>query len=326
MTGMDTPGPVVFFGTPQFAVPSLEALADSGFRPALVVSQPSRPVGRGRRIQVPPVVERAQELGLHTEQVEKVRSTAFLDRLEALSPWIGVVVAFGQIFPKRLLEIPTAGCLNVHASLLPRYRGAAPIQAAIQAGDSVTGVTTQQMASKLDSGPIFLERQVSIGATETAPELAIRLAEAGAELLLETLEAIASRTIEAHPQDESDASWAPRLEKEDSEVDWSLSAGSLYNKFRALQPWPGLRARFDDEDIKLLDCRPATKEEGDGTGMTQDLRPGTISSVSPCLEVVCGDGEVLILERVQRPSRRPLTGVEFANGERLSVGDRFGGP
>ena len=319
---MDSPGPLVFFGTPEFAVPSLERLAASRYRPSLVVSQPSRPSGRGRKLHAPPVARRAAKLGLSCVQIGRVRSEGFLERMEALAPWVGVVVAFGQIFPRRLLEIPAEGCINVHGSLLPKYRGAAPIQAAIAAGDVVTGVTTQRMAKAVDSGPIFLERQIEIGADETAPELAARLATAGADLLLETLEGIAEGAIAAQAQDETEVSVAPRLEKKEGEVDWNLSVASIYNRYRAYQPWPGLSSVFRGEAVKIVECHPSSRTTGVVDAIERS--PGTVLSSSPELQVVCGDGGVLVLDRLQRPSRRALSGLDFANGEHVEIGDRFG--
>ncbi|MCP4203533.1 MAG: methionyl-tRNA formyltransferase [bacterium] len=316
---MTAPGPVVFFGTPRFAVPCLEVLADSEFRPDLVVSQPSRPAGRGRALRMPPVATQAAELDLYCEQVAKVRSEAFLERLEALRPWIAVVVAFGQIFPRRLLEIPEEGCVNVHASLLPRYRGAAPIQAAIAAGETVTGVTTMRMEKGLDSGPILLEREVEIGDRDMSPDLAAVLSTAGAELLLETLRGLASATLVASPQDEGEVTWAPRLEKSDGYVDWTLPASVLYNRYRAFTPWPGMTASFREEPVKIVECAL-------GEMVASGAEPGTVAERASSLQVVCGDGRALELVSLQRPGRRALSALEFANGERVEVGDRFEAP
>ncbi len=326
---MESPGPVVFFGTPQFAVPSLERLAASEFRPALVVSQPSRRVGRGQRVQSPPIAIRADELGLYCEQVDRVGDNVFLERLETLESWIGVVVAFGQIFPDRLLELPAEGCVNVHASLLPRYRGAAPIQAAIAAGDTITGVTTMRMARDLDSGPILLEREVDIGPRETSVELSPRLAEAGAELLVETLRGLAAGSLEASPQDASEVTWAPRLEKADGTVDWSLPAVVLYNRYRAYSPWPGLTTSFHGKSVKIVSC--GLIESGGDSKIVSEIEPsrlgpGTVVARSPELRVLCGDGRLLELSALKKPGRRELSGLEFANGERLAIGDRFGSP
>ncbi len=322
---MSALGPVVFFGTPQFAVPCLEKLAGSEFCPDLVVSQPSRPAGRGREVRMPPVAERAGALNLYCEQVSSVRSAAFLERLEALEPWVAVVVAFGQIFPERLLEIPVEGCVNVHASLLPRYRGAAPIQAAIASGDSVTGVTTMRMEAGLDSGPILLEREVGIGDHDMSADVAAALATAGAELLLETLHGLASEALVAQPQDEREVTWAPRLEKSDGHVDWRLSARVLYDRYRAYTPWPGMTTSFRGAPIKILGCAPGKQDE-EGGEEASDAEPGTVVARSSGLHVACGDGRILDLTSLQRPGRKALSGSDFANGERVEVGDRFGAP
>ena len=192
---MESRGPIVFFGTPSFAVPTLEALCEAGQAPALVVSQPARAVGRGRRVTEPPLAHRARELDLEVTLVESVKDDDFQSRLRELEPWVGVVVAFGQIFPPALLELPARGCVNLHASLLPRYRGAAPIQAAIAAGDSTTGVTTMRMAAGLDTGPVLLQEELEIGERETAPELSQRLSVAGAAIVVRTLRGLADGTI-----------------------------------------------------------------------------------------------------------------------------------
>ena len=204
----------VFFGTPEFAVPALRALAASEFRPVLVVSQPSRPAKRGQRMTEPPVVVAARDLGIPFAQVEKVRDPAFLARLAELAPGVAVVVAFGQLFPRALLDLPRLGCINLHASLLPRWRGAAPIQAAIAAGDTLTGVTTMKMEEGLDSGPTLLTAELAIGRRETAGELSRRLADLGAPLLVETLRGVAAGTLVARSQDESRVTLAAKIRKE----------------------------------------------------------------------------------------------------------------
>ena len=202
----------VFFGTPDFAVPTLAAMVDAGYRPRCVVTQPSRPAGRGRRIQPPPVAEWAQQHGLEVLQPKTVRAPAFLDALTAIAPDVAVVVAFGQIFRTPLLTLPAHGCINVHASLLPRWRGAAPIQAAIAHGDRHTGITTMQMGRGLDSGPMLQRATIEIGPDETAPELSKRLATLGGEVLVATLKALERGQLDAQPQDEgcSDPRAAPR--------------------------------------------------------------------------------------------------------------------
>ncbi len=310
-------GPVVFFGTPDFAVPTLEALAESRFRPALVVSQPSRPAGRGRRLVRPPAARRARELALPCRQVRSVRRKAFAAGLAEIDPWVFVVVAFGQILPQRLLDVPKLGSINVHASLLPRYRGAAPIQAAIAAGDRVTGVTTMLMDAGLDTGPTLARREIPIGPDELAPELSTRLAGAGAELLIETLEGLASATLQPQPQDGAQASVAPRLSRADGEVSWELTARQIYDRFRAHQPWPGTRTEFRGETVTIDGCRPSVATHPEAAS-------GTVLETSPELAVACGRGTVLVLGALQRPGRRSLAATDFVNGERVVAGDRFG--
>ena len=253
--------PLVFFGTPEFAVPTLAALAATELRPALVVSQPSRPSGRGKRLTEPPVVVAARELGIPFEQVEKVKDPAFLARLGALEPGIAVVVAFGQIFPRALLELPRRGCVNLHASLLPRWRGAAPIQAAIRAGDAETGVTTMVMEAGLDSGPMLLERRTPIGDVETAPELSARLAFLGADLVVETLQALERGELAPRPQDASGVTIAPKVTKEEARTRWDLPALEIDRAVRAFQPWPGVELSFAGESVKLISARALSEPE-----------------------------------------------------------------
>ncbi|MEM8934165.1 MAG: methionyl-tRNA formyltransferase [Acidobacteriota bacterium] len=312
---------VIFFGTPALAVPTLDALCGhEDLRPLLVVSQPSRPVGRGRRLQAPPVVEAAERHGIEVAQPEKVKAPEFLDRLRALEPDVAVVVAFGQIFTRKLLALPEHGCINVHASLLPKYRGAAPIQAAIANGDAETGVTTMRMTRGLDTGPMLLERRIPIDPDETSAQLGPRLATLGAELLIETLRRLEAGTLEDRPQDAYDASYASRLDKSFGEVDWSRPAAEIYNRWRAVQPWPGLHSTLLDKPVKLTAVRPVPSDGSDGT-------PGTVLGVvDGSLEVVCGDGTMLGVERLQRPGKRAVSATDFANGERLAEGVVFGDP
>jgi methionyl-tRNA formyltransferase len=262
------------------------------------------------------VAQRAGELKLEVVQVERVREPEFLSRIEAVRPWAAVVVAFGQIFPSRLLAIPAVGCINLHASLLPAFRGAAPIQAAIAAGRTVTGVTSMRMEEGLDSGPILLQREVVIEPGETAPELSRRLATIGSGLTVETLSGLAAGTVEPQEQAASAATYAPKLKKEDGWIDWSMKAEEIYNRWRAYLSWPGLSSSLHGRPLKVLDCRPAE-------GETSALSPGTLSAVAPELRVVCGGGTVLVVRAVQRPGRRAVEAGEFAHGERLVRGQAF---
>jgi methionyl-tRNA formyltransferase len=262
------------------------------------------------------VAQRADELGLEVVPVERVREPEFLSRIEAVRPWAAVVVAFGQIFPSRLLETPTVGCINLHASLLPSFRGAAPIQAAIAAGKTVTGITTMRMEADLDSGPILLQQEVVIEAGETAPELSRRLATIGSVLTVETLRGLAAGTVEPQEQAASAATYAPKLKKEDGRIDWRMKAEEIYNRWRAYSSWPGLSGSLHGRPLKVVDCRPVEDE-------TSALSPGTLSAITPDLWVVCGEGTVLVVREVQRPGRRAVKAGEFAHGERLLPGQAF---
>ncbi len=309
-------GRIVFFGTPAFAVPSLAALVAAGRSPSLVVTQPARPVGRGGKVTDPPVAAWAREHGLAVAQLEKVRDPAFLEELERLQPDLAAVVAFGQIFPRRLLAIPRLGCVNVHASLLPRWRGAAPIQAAIAAGDRVTGVTTMQMVFELDAGPMLLSREVAIGTEETAEGLSSRLAEVGAELLVETVEGLERGDLAPREQEPGQVTFAGLLSREDGQIDWTLPSSRLFDRLRAYTPWPGLTAQLGGRPVKIVAARLATgSHEG---------APGTVTAIDDeALLVACGEGTALALRRLQRPGRGPVSGAELARGEHLAAGARF---
>ncbi|HEX5760813.1 MAG TPA: methionyl-tRNA formyltransferase, partial [Thermoanaerobaculia bacterium] len=281
--------------------------------------RPPRPAGRGQRLEEPPVARRARALGLPLLQPERVRAEPFLAALAALRPDAAVVVAFGQLFPRALLDLPAHGCINLHASLLPRWRGAAPIQAAIAAGDRVTGVTTMRMEEGLDTGPLLLREEVAIEADETAGELAARLARRGAELLVRTLDGLAAGTLVPRPQREEEATYAPRLTRASGRADWSLAAEALADRLRAFTPWPGLWATLRGAPVKLVAARAvaaaaAPREPFEGT---------VLGLAGGRLEVLCGGGTVLGVETLQRPGRRPLPAPAFANGERLRAGERF---
>jgi methionyl-tRNA formyltransferase len=309
----------LFFGTPDFAVPTLAAMIGAGYAPALVVSQPARPVGRKRRLRQTPVGDYAETHDLPLAQPESVRDKGFLARLDALSPDVAVVVAFGQIFRRRLLELPRLGCVNVHASILPRYRGAAPIQAAIAAGDEVTGVTTMRMDRGLDSGDMLLVDQLTIGPHETTPELAPRLARLGADLLVRTLRRLEAGELEGEPQDHGAATYAPRLEKEDGRIDWRRSAREIYNRWRAHLPWPGSTAELRGKALKILRCSPG--------GVPAEAAPGMVLGlVDGALHVACGGGTRLALEEVQAAGKKPVSARDFVNGERLEETERFALP
>ena len=226
------------------------------------------------------------------------------------------MVAFGQIFRRRLLALPRHGCLNLHTSLLPKFRGAAPIQAAIAAGETETGVTTMVMDEGLDTGPILLQEALPIGSEETAPELSLRLAERGAKLMVYTLDALERGELKPVAQPPERVSYAPRLTKADGAVDWRRPAAEIYNRLRAYTPWPGQFGTLHDKRVKLLSARPLDEP---GTG-----RPGTVLELrESVLPVVCGGGTLLALRRVQLPGKKPVAAADFANGTRLRPGDRF---
>jgi methionyl-tRNA formyltransferase len=316
MRRMPGVAPLVFFGTPEFAVPTLAALVAAGHAPARVVTQPSKPAGRGRKEQDPPVARWAREHGLPVLQPERVRDPAFLAEMREIGPAVAVVVAFGQIFPRDLLSLPRHGCINVHASLLPRWRGAAPIQAVLAAGETRTGVTTMQMEAGLDTGPMLLQDEIEIGPAETAGELSQRLAEVGAALMVRTLDRLAEGTLDARPQDDALATYAPRLTRESGRVDWTLSAREIVNRLRAYTPWPGLTAELRGEPVKLLAVEVLGEETGEEPGTCLGLRGGVLG-------VAGGGGSVLGVREAQRPGRKALRAADFANGERLQRGELF---
>jgi methionyl-tRNA formyltransferase len=296
---------LVFFGTPEFALTALRRLCEAGRAPSLVVSQPARPVGRGHKLQDPPVAAWARDAGLPVLQPEKANTRAVRRAIEAERPDVAAVIAYGEILTRQLLAVPPHGFVNVHASLLPRHRGAAPIQAAIAAGEAVTGVTTMRVEPGLDSGPILLQREIPIGRHETAAELSPRLAEAGAELLLDTLHAMEAGTLAPRPQAESEATYAPRLSRADGRADWSWTAQELYDRLRAYTPWPGLTAELAGDEIKLLRLRVADAATAQP--------PGRVLGVDGDGVIVsCGGATAVRLERVQRPGRGAVTGAEWA--------------
>lgn len=303
---------ILFMGTPEFAVPSLRALV--GEHEVLgVVTQPDRRAGRGQRVVFSPVKEVALEYGLPVFQPEKVSDPQVMAELEALGADLFVVVAFGQKIPDRLLAAPTYGCVNVHSSLLPKYRGAAPINAAILHGDDVTGVTTMYLGSGWDDGDIILQAEEPILPRETAGTLHDRLMVKGAELLLETVRHIAQGSAPRIPQDHSKASYAFKLKKEAAQVDFGRTAQKLDRLVRAMNPWPVAWAQIRGETVRIWEAEPA--EEG------QKGQPGEILSLSEQgLLVACGSG-ALFLQSMQRPGGKVLSGLDFANGLRLRVGE-----
>lgn len=298
---------------------------EAGEAPLLVISQPARPVGRGRKLRDPPVAAWAREHDLEVRQPEKVRGKAFLGELRDLDPDVAVVVAFGQIFRRRLLELPRLGCVNLHASLLPRYRGAAPIQAAIAAGERVTGVTTMLMERGLDSGPMLLQEEVPIGPDETAEELSPRLARAGAALMVRTLGGLAAGEITPREQRHELATYAPMIEKSDGVVDWNRTAEEIYNRLRAYTPWPGLVSELRAKPVKILRGRPADAPATAAHGSAPETG-AILGCAGGRMLVGCGGGTIFAVERVQLPGKKPIRALDFMNGARLRSGERFAAP
>lgn len=303
---------VVFMGTPDFAVPTLRAVSQR-HEILAVVTQPDRPKGRGRALAPPPVKTAAEQMGLTVLQPPRVRRRAVREQLQALAADVFVVAAFGQILSKRLLELPKLGCVNVHASLLPRLRGAAPIQWAIMRGEHQSGVTIMQMDEGVDTGPILLKQAVSLREDETAASLHDRLAPLGADLLVEALERLAANEIVPEHQDDGAATAAPLLTKEDAHLDWSLGAEAIARRIRGLDPWPGAFTRVDGQPIKLF--RP-TLDEACG-------EPGEVLSTDGRgILVGCG-GDSLWVGEVQLPGRRRMSAAAMLAGHPLPLGTRL---
>jgi len=309
---------IVFCGTPEFAVPSLRHLAErSEFSIDAVITQPDRPRGRGQHVSSSPVKDAALEIGLHVYQPETIKSESSQEFLKRVAPDAVVIIAYGQIIPARLLTIPRLGWLNLHASLLPRYRGAAPIHWAIANGETVTGLTTMQIDKGMDTGPTLLRREVEIGPDESSPELAARMSVLGAELIADSLLRFDRGEIFPVPQDAQNASYAPILKKEDGRIDWSQPAQQIYNRMRAFVPWPGAFTTFRQQTCNVWG-RPESR------GMAgENMQPGEIISSTKELYVVCGEGSCLRAESVQIEGRKKLSAREFANGARIVSGDRF---
>ena len=304
----------VFLGTPAFAVPTLERMLAAGHSIELVVTQPDRPKGRGNSIAMSPVKEAALRHGLEVFQPERIRRPEGVDKLRAIAPEIMVIVGYGQIIPQSILDIAPRGILNVHASLLPKYRGAAPIQWAIANGESVTGVTIMQIDAGLDTGDMLRKAEMPIGENETAIELSPRLAEVGADLLVATLADLDSLTPEK--QDNNLATMAPILKKEDGAIDWRRPAREIHNRIRGLQPWPGAFTSFRGAALHVWSSR--------FIGRTTSAAPGTLDFEQRRLYAACGDGLFLELREVQAEGRKRLPADVFANGARLAAGELLG--
>jgi methionyl-tRNA formyltransferase len=307
---------VLFWGTPEFATAPLRALLGEGFEVVAVITQPDKPVGRSRStMRASPVKEVALAESIPVLQPEKPRGDEFIAALRALEPDISVVVAYGHILPKAVIDLPPRGTLNIHASLLPALRGAAPIQAAIREGHAETGVTIMQMVPALDAGPMLLKARTPVLEDETAGELALRLSELGAMALIEALALMELGLAKPEEQDESAATYAPKLTRDSGRVDWTLSAHEVGRHVRAYDPKPGAWSRVRETEVKLFGARVAPRGTTHG--------PGEVLAIDAVgMLVACGGGAVRITA-VQPAGKRRLSPAEWANGRGVAVGDRF---
>lgn len=309
---------VVFMGTPAFAVPSLEALVNSDHEVVGVVTQPDRPKGRGQTVVPCPVKELAVDRGLSVRQPDKIKSPEFLQQLTEWQPDVIAVTAFGRILPKTILDLPSMGCVNVHGSLLPAYRGAAPVQWALIHGDTETGITTMLMDEGMDTGAVLLQRTVPIEPEDTALELGARMAQAGGALLVETLTRLAAHTVVPRVQDHSRATMAPLLKKEDGVIDWTQPATKIANRLRGLSPWPGSYT-FHHEHRLIIRKGRVDANGGLVDGSVQ--RPGTILAVGPTsFWVETGEGRIEVLE-VQPANKKRMSVEQFLLGYVLRTQD-----
>ena len=302
-------------GTPEFAVPTLRALAAAGHRICGVYTQPDKPAGRGGHIAAPPVKRAAIELGLPVYQPAKIRPPEVYEELKSLSPEAIVIVGYGKIIPQHIIDLPRYGCINLHASLLPKYRGAAPVNWAIIRGETVTGVTTMKIDAGLDTGDILLVREAPIGPDENAVSLGRRLAALGAPLMLETLEGLERGTITPAPQDHSCATLAPILKKEDGLIDWSLDAQQIVNRVRGLAPWPGAYTHFRGQLLHIWKARVAAGQAGAAPA-------GSLLIQGKTLRIACGQGTLLEAIEVQLEGRRRVPAPDFINGARIQSSEK----
>ena len=306
---------VVFLGTPEFAVPALRVLLDHAYEVCAVFTQPDRPSGRGQKLRPSPVKVLAQSRGIPVFEPERIRNEDNRAILERLQPDFIVVAAYGQILPGWLLQSARIAPLNIHGSLLPRYRGAAPIPWAILNGDRFTGVTTMVIHEKLDSGPVLLQQEIQIPMTMTTGELMLEISAAGANLLKKTLDGLERHTITPIQQDESLVTWAPRLTKEMARISWNNPAIRTHNQVRAMNPWPVAHTVFQGEHLQIWRSLPEEHQSD------SNASPGTFLGYSgDAIRVQCGEGTVLNLLEVQLPAKTKVTGREFASGARLRPG------
>ncbi|MGC1615364.1 MAG: methionyl-tRNA formyltransferase [Candidatus Acidiferrum sp.] len=316
---------LIFCGTPQFAVPTMKhLLAQPDFEIAAVITQPDRPRARGQEVSSSAVKETALAAGIPLYQPEKIRAPEAQQLLQEIAPNAIVIIAYGQIIPARLLPIPKLGWINLHASLLPKYRGAAPINWAIANGETKTGVTSMRIDAGMDTGEMLLQREMEIGLAETVPELAARMSELGAPLMAETLRGLEAGSIVPRPQNHEHASNAPMLKKEDGLIDWSRSAEEIFNRIRGFAPWPGAYTFF-----RGLNCHIWGESASNGLGeqsphQAKDAIPGTLLVQRNELIVRCGGATYLRLRSVKLEGRKQVSAAEFINGAHLLTGEHLG--
>ena len=314
---MNSPFHLVFCGTPAFAVPTLEALAQAGFAVDLVVTRPDKPKGRGMEIAISPVKQAALALNLPVAQPDTLKNNAdFRDRLQQLNPEAIVVVGYGRIIPQWMIDLPPLGNINLHSSLLPKYRGAAPVQWAVACGESVTGVTTMRIDTGLDTGDILQQRELAIESEDTAETLSARLASLGAPLMVETLLGLRNKTVSAQAQDHARATLAPILHKEDGQIDFHRSAAEILNRLRGFQPWPGAYTSFRGKQLVIHRARLVSD--------AAPQPPGTLLVEPASLITGCSDSLLELLE-VQPEGKKRMTVRDFLNGYRPASGELLGG-
>jgi methionyl-tRNA formyltransferase len=305
----------IFMGTPAFAAPTLERLVDAGHSCLGVWTQPDRPKGRGHQVAFSQVKEAALRLGLAVNQPDKVRRPEQVAMIAGLAPDVIVVVGYGQIIPQSIIDIPPVGIVNVHASLLPKYRGAAPIQWAIANGEKVTGVTTMLINAGLDTGDMLLKAETSIGPDETSEELSPRLALIGADLAVATLKRLSTGKITPEPQNDSEATWAPALKREDGLIRWDLAAFEIYNRARGFQPWPGAYTTFRGQRLHIWHSKPHDRRLGP---------PGAIRIEGRKLMTACGSDTALEILELQLEGRKRVSAEAFVNGHRVGPDEMLG--
>jgi methionyl-tRNA formyltransferase len=307
---------IAYFGTPEFAVPGLRALIASTHDVVALVSQPDRPRGRGHKLQPTPTKLVAAAAGIPVLQPTRLKDDAFADALRALSLDLAVVAAYGRIIPDRILEIPRLGMINIHASLLPKYRGAAPIHRAVINGDTETGVTIMRVVSELDAGPAFAVERIPIGPDDTTPEVERALAETGAKLAVRVVGQLAEGSAVEVSQNHAEATYAPKLERDEGAIDWSLPASDIHNRVRGLQPWPLVSVTIDG--VRCSIYRTSVR------GETTTAPPGTVIAASNgVLAVAAGDGRVVRILEIQPEGKRVMSARDFLSGRRVQSGDRL---